>query len=66
MKSRIVYLGTNFICFYLVGLVCSYFINDKVNYIYALIFAILVMLIDKPVNKLIKKFIPTLNKQNEK
>lgn len=66
MKSRVVYLVTNFICFYLVGLVCSCFINDQVNYIYALIFAILVMLIDKPVNNLIKKMFPALNKQNEK
>ena len=66
MKSRILYLVISFVGFYLTGLFCSYFINDQVSWIYALVFAIFAIFLEPFVNKLIKKFIPSLNKQNEK
>ena len=66
MKSSILYLVISFVGFYLTGLFCSYFINDQVSWIYALVFAIFAIFLEPFVNKLIKKFIPSVNKQNEK
>ena len=52
MKSRILYLIISFLGLYLTGLFCSYFINDRVSWIYALVFTFFGILLEPFVNKL--------------